>query len=158
MDLAVGDGDGAGEAGARNIGQSSVDRGKEAGAGVAAFRHGDGAQFQVRQFGGLLGDGGAGGFGQSGAVADLHRGGAVHHQKADIRQRLSCFLHQARAGEPEQQHGEGGESQDGAAGAAPGGEGDDQQGDEAEDGDEPDRQQRVEAERGDGLFGVHGAL
>ena len=44
------------------------------------------------------------------------------------------------------------------AGTAPGRYGDDEQGYTAQRGDQPDRQERVEAQGGDGLFGVHGAL
>ena len=99
--------------------------------------------------------GGAGCLGQLGAVADLHRGGLVHHQQPDIGQRLAGFLHQARAGQPQQQHGKGAKPQDGAARAPRRGERHDQRRENAERGDQPHRQQRIEAQRGDGLFGMH---
>ena len=153
--LAVGDGDDAGEAGARDIRQAALDAGEQAGALAAGFRHRHGAQLQPRQVAGLGLDAGAGAFGERGAGADLHGGRFVHHQQRDVRQALAGFLHHARAGKPEQQHGEGQETPGGATGAQEGGE---HQGDEAEGcegGQQPERQGRLEADGGDGLFHSH---
>ncbi len=98
---------------------------------------------------------GAGFFGEFGAIADLHGRGLVHHEQAHVGQGFAGFLHQARAGQPQQQHGEGPQPQDGAARAAGCGERNDQAGEDAERDDQPQRQQRIEAQRGDGLFRVH---
>ena len=68
------------------------------------FRHGDGAQLQVGQVarpGPRCAARAASA--SAGAVADLHAGGLVDHQQADIGQGFAGFLDQPRAGEPEQQ-------------------------------------------------------
>ena len=70
--------------------------------------------------------------GQARAVADLHRGGLIDHQQADIGQVVAGFLHQPRAGEPQQQHGEAGEPPHRAARAPEGGERHHQQRERAE--------------------------
>ena len=153
--LAVGDGDRAGQPRARDIRQRSVDGAEQAGAGIAAFRHGDGAQLQVGKFRRLLRDRGPRRLGQSRAIADLHRGGLVDHQQADVGQVFAGLLHQPRTGQPEQQHREAGEPPDRAACPARGGECHHQQRQHAECGDQPERQQRIEAQGGDGFRGAH---
>ena len=93
--------------------------------------------------------------GQMRSVADLHGGRLVHHQQPDIAQGLPGFLHQPGAGQPQQQHGEGGEAEQRAAATAPDAQRHDGQRQDAEDDQDPHRQQRIEADRGDDLFGAH---
>ena len=69
VDLAVGEGDDAGQAGAGDVGQGAVYRGEQGGAVVAALRHVHRAEFQVRDVRRLLLQAGAGGVAEGGAVA-----------------------------------------------------------------------------------------
>ena len=155
VDLPVGDGDGAGQAGPGDVGQRAIDLGEQLRAGVAGLRHGDGAEFKVGQMGGLRLDRLAREVGQMRPVADLHGGRLVHHQQADIAQRLPRFLHQPGTGQPQQQHREGGEPQQRAAATAPKPQRHDGQRQHAEGDQEPHRHQRIEVDRGDDLFGAH---
>ena len=100
VDLAIGNQDRTGKAATRDIGQSAVDGGEQIGPGVAAFRYHHGAQFQAADMAGLFGDVGAGGLGQTGALADLHRGGLIDHQQADIGQAFPAFPHQHGTAQP----------------------------------------------------------
>ena len=153
--LAVGDGDGAGEARARDIGQGTVDRREQTGAGIATFRNGDGPQLEVAELAGLLLDCRAGAIGKASTIANRHRGRLIHNEQANVGKVLAAFLHDAGAGKPEHQDGEAGGAQDRAAGAAECGQQDDQQCQGAERGDRPDREQGLEAQSGDDFFGSH---
>ncbi len=138
--LPVGDGDRAGQSRARNIRQRAVDRAEQACAGIAALRHGDGAQFEVRQLRRLLGQRGPCRVGQARAFADLHGRRLIDHQQADIGQIVPAFLHHARAGQPQQQNGKAGDPPHRPARPAEGGDRDHQQRNHAEYCDQPQRQ------------------
>ena len=155
VDLPVSDGDGPGQPRARDIGQRPVDGGEQPRAGIAALRHRDGAQLQVGQPGRLLADRGPRRLGQARTLAHLHRRGLVHHQQADIRQVFAGFLHQARAGQPGQQHRESGQAPQRPACPPHRRQRHHQRSDNHQPDDEPFRQQRLEAQRGDDFLGVH---
>ncbi len=153
--LAVGDGDDPGEPRARNVGERAVDRREQPRSGVAAFGHGDRAQLQVGQLRRLLLDGAVRRLGEARAVADLHRGGLVDHEETHIRQGFARLLHEARSGEPKQQHREGKTPPDGPARPTPGRGREHQDAQKSEQRDEPYGNQRVEADTRDRLFEMH---
>ena len=130
--LAVGDGDDAGEPRPRDVAKRTIDGREQAGAFRTGFRHGDRAQLEVRQAARFRLDFRARGFGELSAIADAHAGGLVDDKQPDIRQRLACFLHEPRAREPQQQHGEGEEAPHGAGRAPPKGDGERENGETGE--------------------------
>ena len=134
---------------ARSIG------GEQAGAGVAGFGHGDGAEFEVGQVSGLRFHRLAGGVGQLRAVADLHGGGLVDDQQADVAQGLAGFLDQPGAGEPEHQDGEGGQAERGALALRQRARATRASARTARTVISQTGQQGIEAEGGDDLFGAH---
>ncbi|MEJ0018165.1 MAG: hypothetical protein WDN25_16670 [Acetobacteraceae bacterium] len=132
--LAVGDRDRAGQPRARDIRQRPVDRAEQPGARVAALGHGDRAKLQIRQLPGLLCDLGACRLGQPRTLAHAHRRALVDHEQADIGQVVAALLHHAGAGQPQQQHREGGEAPHGAARTPERGQRDGEEGQHAEGG------------------------
>ena len=155
MRLAIGHGDDAGQTGARDVGKSAVDGGKQCGAVMAAFRHLDSAPFEVAEVGGLLLQLGAGGIDRSGAVGGVHGRGAVEHEKGDVRHGVAGFADEPGAAEPGKQDGEGDQAPKPAASAAEQGGEHGSQADRRKQGHRPPGDSRVEAQGGDGLFKSH---
>ncbi len=152
--LPVGDGDRAGEAGARNVGQRPVDGGEQPGAGIAAFRHGDGAQLQVRQLRRLLARSAA-------RAASARRArsptcieavwSTTSRPISGRLSRVSCTSrgpasHSSSTAKPARRQQRAARRAARAASATTSSD------EHAERGDQPERQQRIEAERGDDLF------
>ena len=154
--LAVGDGDRAGQARARDVGQRAVDRAEQARAGVAALRHGDGAQLQVRAASPPAGSmRGARRLGQP--RRDRRSASTPSGRPPAGRYRAGCRGSPAPARGPASQSSSTAKpasrqtvprARRNAASATT------SSGDHAERGDQPERQQRLEAQCGDDLLPV----
>ena len=155
MHLAIGESDDAGEPRARDLGERPIHGREQARAVMAAFRHGDGAELEVGQLRGLRLDAGDRGIAERDAVAGVHRGGVVHHEEADIGQAFARLLHEARPGEPGEQHGEGEAAPQRAARAPQQSEAEHGEAEDAERAEHPEGQRRIEADRGDRLIEMH---
>ena len=96
VNLAVGEGDDAGEASSGDIGEGAVDGGEHCGAvGAGAgggFGDDNGAHLEVGEAGGLLLELGESGVAEGGPCADAHGVGLVDDEEADVGKGVASLL------------------------------------------------------------------